>query len=87
MKKALVFVLALILLVGVLAACGDKTPETTTPAGTTTTTTPAGGDATTTPTVTDPTQGDLTMSGVADTDPTLGEPVEGGVQLPWVPFA
>ena len=29
MKKALVFVLALILLVGVLAACGDKTPETT----------------------------------------------------------
>ena len=35
MKKALIFVLALVLLVGVFAACGDKKPaETTGPATT-----------------------------------------------------
>ena len=34
MKKALIFVLALVLLVGVFAACGDKPAETTGPATT-----------------------------------------------------
>lgn len=100
MKKALVFVLALILLVGVFAACGDK--EKTTTAATTTTAAPTGpattapattapnGDGTTTtePGTTQPvvTQPDLDMT-ADDKDPTMGEDYTGaGEQLPWMPF-
>ena len=101
MKKALVFVLALILLVGVFAACGNKeTPTTAAPAVTTTapagagttapsTTAPNGGGeevTTTQPVVTDPVQPDLSVT-VDDKDPTPGEDYTGdGVQLPWMPF-
>ena len=73
MKKTLIFVLVLVMLVGVFAACGDKTPETTTPAGTTTTTTPAA--TTTTPAVTTTTITTPAYSTVPyeDQDPTIGE--------------
>ena len=86
MKKALVFVLALILLVGVFAACGDKPAETTGPAttagtteapsstGTPTTETPT----TETPTTTQGVQEELTMNAadkdaVADNDTPVVE--------------
>ena len=85
MKKALVFVLALILLVGVFAACGDKPAETTGPAttaGTTEAPSSTGTPTTETPTTetptTQPTQEDLTMNAtdkdaVADNDTPVVE--------------
>lgn len=87
MKKALVFVLALILLVGVFAACGDKPAETTGPAttaGTTEAPSSTGTPTTETPTTETPTtqgtQENLTMNAtdkdaVADNDtPVVGLP-------------
>ena len=101
MKKALVFVLALILLVGVFAACGPnvETPTTTGSKPAATTTAPKGDETTTAPkgqstattegvTTTDPvpTQPDLDMT-APDKDPVPGEDYSGsGVQLPWMPF-
>ena len=55
MKKALIFVLALVLLVGVLAACGDKKPaETTAGKPAVTTTAPKGTEPKTTTAKTTP---------------------------------
>ena len=73
MKRAIIFALALVMLVGVLAACGDKTPETTTPAGTTTTTTTPAATTTTpavTTTITTPAYSTVPYE---DQDPTIGE--------------
>lgn len=65
MKKALIFVLALVLLVGVLAACGGKEEPTTNKPAVTTTAPKAPAD-TTAPKATDP----------ATTEPATTEEVE-----------
>ena len=70
MKKALIFVLALVLMVGVFAACGDKEEPTTAGKPAVTTTAPKGGETTTAPkgnqtTVT--TEGETTTEEVIET--------------------